>query len=136
MGKKGFVAGFAAVAMLISLIALPAAAGATDAGASAKKPVKLRVVMVGLAGQGKPMVAASRISFPGGSQYRHFLTQDQYRRQFGATPATVGKIRSLKNRRGVRQVMLNPTRTAAILIMTPPAARRLFCAGQNLTGKP
>ncbi|MCB0863115.1 MAG: hypothetical protein KDB66_07880 [Solirubrobacterales bacterium] len=136
MGKKGIVAGMAGVLCLFSLIALPATASGADAGASAKKKVMLRVVMIGLAGQGKPMTAASQISYPGGSRYRHFLTQDQYRRQFGATAAKVRKIRTLKSRRGVRQVMLNPTRTAAILVMTPAAATRLFCAGQNLPGKP
>jgi kumamolisin len=136
MGKKGIIAAFTAVVCWLGFLAVPAGGSAADAGASAKRQVKLRVVMVGLAGQGKPMVAASQISYPGGSRYRHFLTQDQYRRQFGATSATVRKIRTLRSRKGVRQVILNPTRTAAILVMRPPAARRLFCAGPNLPGKP
>ena len=137
MGKKGIAAGIASLMLLMAAPgAAPAAGPADGAGASARQQSMRQLVVIGLAGRGKPMAAASQIAWPGSSRYRQFLTQAEYRQQFGATPATVRKIKSLRKRHGVRRVILNPTRTVAIVIMDPPAARRLFCASRNLPGKP
>ena len=126
------------VAIIAGFAFLPGTSLAADpdSGVAAKKRVMLRVVVLGLPGQRKPMVTASQISYPGGSSYRRFLTQEEYGQQFGASPKVRQKVMSLKNRRGVRQVSLNPTGTAAIAVMTPAAAKRLFCAGRKIPGKP
>lgn len=136
MGRKSLVTGIVTLVAAIGFGTGPAAGAEGDAGSSAKGKEMLRVVVLGLPGQGKPMVTASRISYPGGSSYRRFLTQQQYGQQFGATPRVRRKVLSLKKLRGVRQVDLNPTGTAAIVVMTPAAATRLFCAGKKTPGRP
>ena len=121
----------------VPIAVLPGSGAARpDATPSVAGKQLLRAVVLGLPGRGNALGAAQRISFPGGSQYRKFLTQAQFRQQFGARPAVRRKVLSLKERPGVRRVNLNPTRTAAIAVMTPPAAKRLFCAGPKIPGRP
>lgn len=117
----------------------PIAAGAApggEPGLSAKKPEMLRVVVLGLPGRGEPQVTAARISYPGGPSYREFLTQEQFRQRFGASPAVRRKVLSLRRENGVRSVRLNAAGTVAILVTRPGASRRLFCAGRKLPGRP
>lgn len=124
--------------LLTALFVAPGIASASNPGAetSARKKPTLRVAVLGLTGRGNPQVAAAKISHPGGPSYRRFLTQDQFRQQFGATPGVQRKILSLRKKRGVRSISLNRTRTAAIVVTRPGAAKRLFCAGQKLPGNP
>lgn len=109
---------------------------AADAGASARKQTMLRVVVLGLPGRGNALAAARRISFPGSTQYRKFLTQNQFRQQFGAGPKVRRKVLSLVRKPGVRRVTMNRSQTVATAIMNPTAAKRLFCAGQKIPGRP
>ncbi|HMT05594.1 MAG: hypothetical protein KDB48_03115 [Solirubrobacterales bacterium] len=136
MGRKVPAAGIATLAVLIGLASWPALSVASEAGITAERSLLRRVVVLGLPGQGQPLVTASRISDPGSSSYRHFLTQEQYGKRFGATQKVREKVMSLRLLRGVRQVNLNPTGTAAILVVTPAAATRLFCAGSKIPGDP
>lgn|GEM_PF-3030237 len=107
-----------------------------DAGVSSGKRTMLRVVVMGLPGRGNALSAASQISNPAGSRYRQFLTQAQYRQQFGAGPKVRQKVLSLRRKPGVRRVNLNPTGTVALAVMSPAAAKRLFCAGPKIPGNP
>jgi kumamolisin len=68
--------------------------------------------------------------------YRKFLTQGGFREQFGARPAVRRKVLSLRKQRGVRRVSLNPSQTFALAVMRPAAAKRLFCAGPRIPGRP
>lgn len=124
------------ILFVLFLSALAPMSAAASVHASAKKQVNLRVVVLGLNGRGNALRTVSQISNPASSQYRKFLTQDQFRSRFGAGPNVLRKVLSLKQRRGVRRISLNRSRTAALLVTTPPAARRLFCAGPTIPGKP
>ncbi len=95
----------------------------------------LRVVVMGLPGRGNALAAAQKIAFPG-ARYRKFLTQAEFRQQFGAGPKVRQKVLSLREKNGVRRVSLNPSQTVALAVMTPAAAKRLFCAGPKIPGKP
>lgn len=110
-----------------------ASAAATTA---AKKRTMLRVVVIGLPGRGNALAAARQISRPASDRYRKFLTQAQFRQQFGASPKARQKVRSLVRKRGVRRVRLNRSGTVAMAVMTPVAAKHLFCAGPKIPGRP
>lgn len=136
MGRKVLAAVIVTLAASIGFVSAPGPGVAGEAGISTDRGLLRRVVVLGLPGQGEPMVTASQISNPGGSNYRNFLTQEQYGKRFGATKKVRQKVLDLKTLRGVRRVTLNPTGTAAIAVMTPAAAARLFCAGKKIPGKP
>jgi subtilase family serine protease len=112
-----------------------AGTGGERAAASAGKQKMLRVVILGLPGRGNALAAAQKIAYPG-ARYRKFLTQAEFRQQFGAGPKVRQKVLTLRNKAGVRQVSLNPSQTVALTVMTPAAAKRLFCAGPKIPGKP
>ncbi len=135
MKRSGLAWGLVVV-VLAGSVASATAHVEPEAGASATKHQVLRVVVMGMPGRGNALAAAQRISFPGGSQYRRFFTQAEFRQQFGAAPKVLQKVLSLKKTQGVRRVTLNPSRTVALAVMTPAAAKRLFCAGPKIPGKP
>jgi len=134
MKRAGAVLGLVALALVFGTGA-DARTAEPDAGASANRQM-LRVVVMGLPGRGQPQVTAARISYPGGPSYRKFLTQARFRQRFGAGPNVRTKVLSLRREAGVRWVKLNATQTVATALMTPAAARRLFCAGPKLPGNP
>ena len=136
MKRRGLFWGLVTIAMVAGFPTGTNAAPTADAGTSAKMRQMLRVVVIGLPGRGNALAAAQRIAFPGGSQYRKFLTQAEFRREFGAGPKARQKVLSLRKKPGVRRVDLNRTGTVALSVMTPAAAKRLFCAGPKIPGKP
>jgi kumamolisin len=96
----------------------------------------LRVVVMGLPGKGNALEAAQKISSPDSNQYRKFLTQAEFRQRFGSSPGVQRKVLSLRKQPGVKRVSLNPSRTVALAVMRPAAAKRLFCAGPRIPGRP
>ena len=112
------------------------AAAAGSPGASAAKQKMLRSVVMGLPGKGNAISTAAKVAYPGGSQYRRFLTQSEFRERFGAGPNVRRKVLTLREKRGVRSVNLNRSQTVALAVMRPAAAKRLFCAGPAIPGRP
>lgn len=103
-------------------------AGAVAGPVTKAKPVKLRVVLLGLKQRGNPSAFATQVSDPASPQYRKFLTQAQYRQQFSATPAVQKRVRTFLNRkRGVTSLTLNASRTVALAVIKPNSVRRFFC---------
>ena len=96
------------------------------------KPVMRRSVVLGLRFRGEPNRFAGRVSDPSSARYRKFLSPAEYRKRFSATSANQRRVRGyLSRQRGVFSVKLNPSRTAALSVMTPKAAKRIFCAGNG-----
>ena len=62
MKRRTLVWGLAALGAAFAFLPVAAMGAGPDSGVSAKKRVTLRVVVLGLQGQGKPMVTASQIS--------------------------------------------------------------------------
>jgi kumamolisin len=117
------VAPWLALALATALAAAPASAPAVAA-----HPER-RVVLLGLRQRGELPRFARRVSNPASSQYRRFADLAQFRRRFSARPADRRRVlRFLRHRRGVKSVELSSTRTIALGVMTPAAARRAFCA--------
>jgi kumamolisin len=117
---RGIAGVLAAVAVLLAC-----AAGAQ----AAPSPPQRRVVLLGLRPHGNLPQFARQVSAPSSPQFRHFVTLPQFRQRFGARPADRRRVlRSLRHRAGVRKVQLSSTRTSVLVVMTPPAARRTFCA--------
>src|SRR3954452_4691069 len=112
--------------VLAAVAVLPACAAGAQAAPS---PPQRRVVLLGLRPHGNLPKFARQISAPSSPQFRHFVTLPQFRQRFGARPADRRRVlRSLRHRAGVRKVQLSSTRTSVLVVMTPPAARRTFCA--------
>ncbi|MCB0859684.1 MAG: hypothetical protein KDB54_03440 [Solirubrobacterales bacterium] len=136
MSKRGVLTGFAALAALMALTPGAGTVSAHEAGASAKKRPMVRAVVMGLPGKGNALAAAQQISRPASGRYRHFLSLSQFRSQFGAGPKVRSKVLSLGKKNGVRWVRLDPTQTVATALVSPAAAKRLFCAGPTIPGRP
>ncbi|MGK2956077.1 MAG: S53 family peptidase [Solirubrobacterales bacterium] len=102
-----------------------------DAATSAG-PEGRQVILLGLRRRGKPQEFASKVSSPASPQYRKFLTQAQYRKQFSATAANQRAVkRFLAGRKGVLSFRLNASHTVALAVVTPHAASRYFCVNNS-----
>ncbi len=116
-------------ALVLAATAVLLAAVESPALAQGSGPPERRTVVLGLRTPAGLLAAASRISNPTSSQYRRFLSLRQYRDRFGASAADVRRVRRyLSAQRGVRRIELSPDRSNVLLVVTPAAGRRLFCA--------
>ena len=116
-------------ALVLAATAVLLAAVESPALAQGSGPPERRTVVLGLRTPAGLLAAASRISNPTSSQYRRFLSLRQYRDRFGASAADVRRVRRyLAAQRGVRRIELSPDRSNMLLVVTPAAGRRLFCA--------
>jgi subtilase family serine protease len=123
-----------------ALLALPAsiaalllggtqASGADRGGTTAAKSPERRVVLLGLRQRGHLARFVRRVSDPTSSRYRDFASLPDFRQRFAAARRDRRRVRRyLRGRRGVRKVQLSSTRTIVLVVMTPAAARRSFCA--------
>jgi subtilase family serine protease len=114
------------VAFALAAVAVCALAPAS-ASAAAAHPER-RVVILGLRQRGELPRFARRVSNPASTQYRQFVDLAEFRRRFSARPGDRRRaLGFLRGRRGVERVELSSTRTTALAVMTPKAARRTFC---------
>jgi subtilase family serine protease len=110
------------------LVAALAAGALAPATAAAAAHPQRRVVLLGLRQRGDLPKFARQVSNPASSQYRRFVNLAEFRRRFSARDADRRRVlRFLRRRRGVENVELSSTRTIALGVMSPAAARRTFC---------
>jgi subtilase family serine protease len=123
------LAAAATPAALGALVVLAVAAGAlAPASRAAAAHPQRRVVLLGLRQRGELPAFARRVSNPASSRYRQFASLAEFRRRFSARAADRRRVLGfLRNRRGVESAELSSTRTIALAVMTPAAARRTFC---------
>lgn len=69
--------------------------------ASPTQTLAIRVYMTPRGGEAALAAAVAAVSTPGSSQYRHYLTPEQYRAQFMATDAAVASVRQWLTSAGV-----------------------------------
>jgi kumamolisin len=101
-------------------------ASATD---RASKAPKRRVVLLGLRQRGRPARFATLVSNPGSPQYRQFLSLSEYRKRFAPSSGDRRRVqRYLASQAGVKKVVLSSDRSIVLVVATPGAGRRIFCA--------
>jgi subtilase family serine protease len=103
--------------------------GATVTRTRASTPPMRRVFLLGLRQRGRPAQFASQVSNPSSRSYRHFLSLRQYQRRFSATRTDRRRVlRYLAAQPGVTRVELSSDQSIVLVVMTPQAGRRIFCA--------
>ena len=114
---------------LASPVSAAAGARATAAQSSGSSPPQRRVFLLGLRQRGTPARLASQVSDPSSPSYRDFLTLRQYRKRFAPSRADRRRVRRyLSSRSGVRRLEASADKSLLLVVTTPAAGRRLFCA--------
>ena len=114
---------------LASPVSAAAGARATAAQSSRSSPPQRRVFLLGLRQRGTPARLASQVSDPSSPSYRDFLTLRQYRKRFAPSRADRRRVRRyLSSRSGVRRLEASADKSLLLVVTTPAAGRRLFCA--------
>ena len=114
---------------LAAPVSAAAGARATAAQSSGSKPPQRRVFLLGLRQRGTPARFASRVSDPSSPSYRRFLSLRQYRKRFAPSRADRRRVRRyLIARSGVRGLEASADKSLLLVVTTPAAGRRLFCA--------
>jgi subtilase family serine protease len=118
------VAALLAGAVVLTLSAMPLEAGAAG---------KRRVVLLGLERPVRPLARfANRVSAPGSELYGDYLSLSELRARYGARPGLRRRVLRSLRRAGVGSPRLDSTGSVVTAVMTPAAARRLFCARGDL----
>jgi kumamolisin len=116
------------VALLVAL----AIAGPAAAATRAATPAQQRVVLLGLRQRGQPIKLARAVSNPASPSYRQFLTLPQYVRRFSAPAQARRRVLTyLRSQSGVVQVQVGADRSVLLAVVTPAAAKSLFCASDS-----
>jgi subtilase family serine protease len=102
-------------------------AHATHVGAASKSAaMHLRVYLSPTGGLGNLKAAATAVSTPGSSTYRHFITSSAYQKLYAPTDATVSKVKSWLKASGLTVTGVEAARRYISVAGTVAAAQKAF----------